>query len=83
MLQEKSAKRKRVNFMIQMQILQELESLIPNGDRSAFVNEAIECKLVDWGRAKTFEEMEKSIKKQKKVHTTKEILKLIHEGRRY
>lgn len=75
--------RKRVNFMISLTLLEELEQVMPAGDRSNFVNEALEEKLIDFSRKKAFEQMEKSLKKQKKVHQNKDILKMIHEGRRY
>lgn len=78
-----TSQRKRTNFMINLPLLEQMEILIPSGERSDFVNEALEEKMIDLSRAKALERMEDSIKKQKKVHTTKEILRILHADRRY
>lgn len=78
-----TSQRKRANFMINVPLLEQMETLIPTGERSDFVNEALEEKMIDLSRTKALARMEESIKKQKKVHTTKEILKILHADRRY
>ena len=77
------AQRKRVNFMINTKLLEELAGMVHAGERSDFVNEALEEKIVNWGRRKALELMNESIKKEKKFHTTEEILKVLHADRRY
>lgn len=78
-----TSQRKRANFMIDTPLLEQMEILIPAGERSDFVNEALEEKMIDLSRTKALARMEESIKKQKKVHTTEEILKILHADRRY
>lgn len=75
--------RKRVNLMIDIENLEKLEEMIPSGNRSDFVNEAIEEKFRRWGRRKALELMNLSIKNEKHIHTTKEILKTLHADRKY
>lgn len=75
--------RKRINLMIDIEHLEKLEELIPSGNRSNFVNEAIEEKFRRWGRRKALELMNLSIKKERHIHTTKEILKTLHADRKY
>ncbi len=75
--------RKRTNLMINVALLEQMDLLLPAGERSDFVNEALEEKLIDLSRLKALARMNESIKKQKKVHSTKEILKILHADRRY
>lgn len=75
-----TAQRKRINFMISISLVDKLTT-IPLGERSDFVNEAIEEKFTNWSRRKAIENLNESIKKEKKVHTTKEILKILHADR--
>ena len=75
-----TAQRKRINFMINISLVDKLNT-IPLGERSDFVNEAIEEKFTNWSRRKAIENLNESIKKEKKVHTTKEILKILHADR--
>lgn len=75
--------RKRVNFMIDLTLLEEMEGLVPAGDRSNFVNAALEEKLTEWSRAKAFELIEafKQTHRHKKM-TDEQLLKDIHHGRK-
>ncbi len=76
-----TAQRKRVNFILKMETLRNLGDLIPSGERSSFVDEAINEKILTWGRKKAIEMLNESIKNETHIHTTKEILKILHEDR--
>lgn len=73
--------RKKVNFMISKEILKSLHQVIPAGERSDFVNEALEDALIDYSRKKAFEQIEKFRKEWKLKMTTDEIIKLKNYGR--
>lgn len=75
--------RKRLNFMIDENILKGLNSLIPAGQKSNFINEAIEEKIIKYGKQKAFESIEIIRSNLKLNMNTKEILKAIKDGRRY
>ncbi len=75
-----TTQRKRANFMISMSLLEKL-STIPSGERSDFVNAAVEEKFTNWSRRKAIENLNESIRKEERVHTSKEILKTLHEDR--
>ncbi len=75
-------KRQRSNFTIKISVLEELESLVPSGQRSEFVNNAIEEAMKDFARKKALE----SIKKLKKMGpklSSEELVKQIKDARRY
>ncbi len=74
--------KKRVNFTIDIKVLDSLNSLVADGDRSDFVNEALQEKITDYGRRKAVEAILEAKKKPGKAYSTDEILKIIHEGRR-
>ncbi|QQR54329.1 hypothetical protein IPG41_03940 [Candidatus Peregrinibacteria bacterium] len=78
-----AARRKRINCMMDSDLLDRLGELIPPGERSDFVNEAVEEKLLRWGRQKAFEELEKFKAKHPLKMSNKQMLKMIHESRRY
>lgn len=78
-----STKRKRVNFMIDQNLVEEMASLIPSGERSDFVNEALENALTIWSRKKAFELIDEAKKRDTKSYTTDQILEIIHNDRRY
>lgn len=73
--------KKRVNFTIDISILDELNTLVEDGMRSDFVNSALEEKLRDFSRKKAAELMEKSKKTLKLKISTAQILKEIRYGR--
>ena len=74
--------KKRVNFTIDIKVLDSLNSLVADGDRSDFVNEALQEKITDYGRRKAFEAILESKKSDKIAFSDAQILKIIHEGRR-
>lgn len=76
------AKRKKINFMIDTQLLEEMENLIPRGERSDFANEAFAEALVRFGRRKAMEKMDAFRKKAKLSMTTEEIIEAINYGRK-
>lgn len=75
-------KSKKVNFMIKMYVLEDLEKLIPAGKRSEFVNGALEEAVKDCSRRKAYEVMEKVRTEDKLKMTTAEILSAIQRGRK-
>ncbi len=74
--------RKKVNFMINQQILIKLEDAVPSGKRSDFVNQALEEALIHYSRKKAIEGMDILGKKIKLKITDKEIKKLRNYGRK-
>lgn len=76
-----TAKRKKMNFMVNEDIIMRLESLIPSGGRSDFVNEAMEEALAAYGRKKAFEFIETFKKSQKKSWTSEKIVSFIKNER--
>ncbi|MFA6024051.1 MAG: hypothetical protein WC777_02440 [Candidatus Gracilibacteria bacterium] len=77
------AQRKRVNFMLDVSVLEQLEALVPSGDRSSLVNTLLEEKMIDLSREKAFELIDtfKKTHRHKKM-TDEELLKSIHEARK-
>lgn len=79
-----NAQRQRVNFSIKLHILKELENLVPNGQRSEFVNEALEGALIQFSRKIAFQETDALRKKlHHKFYSDEELLKEIRYGRKY
>ncbi len=76
-----ATKRKKVNFMVDEGILERVEAIIPLGERSDFVNHAMEQALIAYGRKKAFEFIEKFKKSQKKVWTSEKIITFIKNER--
>lgn len=73
--------RKKVNFMVNESLLVELNIYIPAGERSDFVNQAIEESIAQYKNRKAFEGMEK-LRKKYHIHlSTKEIIKAKNYGR--
>lgn len=77
-----NAKRKKINFMISEETFENLEKLIPGGQRSDFINAAIEEMLIKQGREKAIDFFEEFKKKQKKSMDTRDIVKFIRHERR-
>lgn len=67
--------------MISKEILKNLHQAIPAGQRSDFVNKALDEALIDYGRRKASEEMDKLREKWKLKLSTKEMIKLKNYGR--
>lgn len=74
--------RRKVNYMMNEDILERMEKLVPSGERSDVVNQAVDEWLVRYGRRKAFEYFEQLKKKQKKAWSNDEIVKFIHDDRR-
>jgi hypothetical protein len=80
--QTKTPARKRVNFMISTSLLTSLTELIPLGERSDFVNQTLEEALTQVSRQKASEALAEFRKTNHLKTSTKEILKIIHDGRK-
>lgn len=78
----KSAKRKKVNFMIGEDVLVKLNTWILPGQRSDFVNGAIEDAVVKLCRQKAMEGMDEFRKKNKWRMTNDQIRKAREYGRK-
>ncbi|MEK7523422.1 MAG: hypothetical protein AAB588_00135 [Patescibacteria group bacterium] len=74
--------RKKVNFMVNMDLLEAITFLVPSGSRSEFVNEAVEEALRDFARRKAIEAMDEFRRKNKWKMTDEEIRKAINYGRK-
>jgi len=68
--------------MISTSLLTGLTELIPLGERSDFVNQTLEEALTQFSRQKASEEAAEIRKKLKIKTSDKEILKIIHDGRK-
>jgi hypothetical protein len=80
----RKGERKRVNFMINKAILAEIRTLVPSGEMSDFVNEALEKAMIQFSRIKASEGMDKlaEILSKKGVRmSTEEFIKLKNYGR--
>lgn len=66
--------------MISKEILKSLHQIIPAGERSNFVNEALEDAIIDYGRRKASQKMDNLSKNWGSKISTKEFLKTRHEG---
>jgi hypothetical protein len=76
------ARRKRLNFMVDPSVAEELNQLIPTGNRSNFVNNAIEQALVRFSREKAYEETQQLREKLNlKIGSDEKLYKIIREGR--
>lgn len=74
--------REKVNFMMSKSVLAQLRDSIPAGERSDFVNEALEA-AIDRMRLQKFSEGLDAIRKSsKKKFSNKEIIQSIHEARK-
>lgn len=74
-------KRRKVNFMVDEVILERLEALVPSGERSDFVNNAVEEAIKSYGRNKAFEFLEKFKKSQKTTWSSEKINSFIRKER--
>lgn len=78
---EKSKKRKKTNFMIGHEVLAEMTKWIPAGERSNFVNGALEAAIRRYKREQAFNMMDELREKMKIKMSTKEMIKLKNYGR--
>jgi hypothetical protein len=74
--------REKINFMISRPLIVQMKALIPQGERSDFINEVLHEALVDYGRRKAIEEMDMLRKKAKWSMTTQEIIAAKNYGRK-
>lgn len=74
--------RKKVNFMVDKQLLLELERLVPAGKRSDFVNDSLDCFLSKEKKKIAGEGMRKLAKKMKLNMSMDEVRNLKDYGRK-
>lgn len=77
----KESKREKINFMLNRDILVELKQWIPAGERSNFVNGALQEAIIQFKREKAFKAMDELREKAKIRMTTKEFIRLKNYGR--
>lgn len=75
-------KRIKINFMIGEELAAKLQSLIPAGERSDFVNEALDEAVRKYKMGVAFKAMDRFAKKHKLRMSDKEIIKLKDYGRK-
>lgn len=80
MLSTRKAQRKRVNFMLNVSLIEAFETYVPAGQRSDFLNEALEEQLTRLSREKASEATDWIQKKFKLKVTTQKILKDTDHG---
>lgn len=73
--------RKKVNFMINQEVLEMLKKWIPAGDRSNFANGALEEAVRRYVREKAFQLIDELREKSKLKMSTAEMIKLKNYGR--
>ena len=67
--------------MVNEDLVAEINVYIPTGERSDFVNEAIEEALSDYKQRKAFEAMDELREEANLYLSTEEIIRLKNEGR--
>ena len=77
----KKEERKKTNFMVSKSLLVEIKQYVPEGQRSDFVNEALEEAVSLFKRKKACEEMEKLRQEMGVTMPTEEFIKLKNYGR--
>lgn len=80
-LESKKTARKKVNFMVDLNILEGMKFFVPAGERSDFVNKALQASLKDFARKKASEAMDEIRKKWNLKITNEEIRKYREYGR--
>lgn len=76
------SKRRRVNIMLDVSLINSLNELIPVGDRSDIINQAIEEKMTQLSRQKASEFMKEMRTKLKHKTSDEKIYKDIRYGRK-
>ncbi len=71
---------KKVNFMINNDIRREFEQLVPQGERSRFVNEALR-KEINYIKRKKLTEKLFSIRSKSPMLSTKDIVETVRKDR--
>ena len=77
----KFSERKKVNFMVNKELLYKIQAIIPAGERSDFVNQALDDAIVKYGRIKASRAMDEFAKSHKISMSTEEFIKLKNYGR--
>ena len=77
----RKSKCKKMNFMIELRVIENMEDVIPKGERSSFVNEVLEEALIRKQRKNAFRAMDKLREKANIRITDKEIRKYRNYGR--
>ena len=67
--------------MIDQIVLVEMKQLVPEGQRSDFVNNILHSALIEYGRRKAMEKINEFQKSEKITMTTEEIIKAKNYGR--
>lgn len=80
MVHEKG-KRKKVNFMIDGYLVVVMNETIPEGERSDFMNKALEKALIQYRREKAFQAIDELRERLKLKMTTAEMIRLKNYGR--
>lgn len=78
---EKSTKRKKVNFMVDLHVLEKFQKWIPAGERSDFVNHTLEEAVRRYKRKKAFDAMDELRERAHIRMTSKEMIKRKNYGR--
>lgn len=74
--------RQKINFMVDKDLIIEIKTFVPEGERSNFVNNALEEALDVFKRKRASEEMDKLRESLNIKMSTKEMLKLKNYGRK-
>lgn len=74
-------KRKKVNYMINQDILVRIKEFIPAGERSDFVNKALGEAILRYARRRASIAMDELAKKMNLRMSTEEFIKLKNYGR--
>lgn len=76
------AQKKRLNFIVEAFVAEELKEVIPSGERSGFVSQAIQKALVQFSREKAYKETKELRKKLNlKIGNNEKLYKIIRSGR--
>lgn len=78
----KTPTRKKTNFMIKITLLDDIRHLIPDGQRSDFVNDSLEEALETFRRRKAFEAIDELREQLNLKMSMKEFKKLKNYGRK-
>lgn len=77
----KKLDRKKINFMVDNALLAQFFQIVPSGERSDFVNQALKVALTDYGRKRAASEMDKLCESMNLKFSTDEFFKLKNHGR--
>lgn len=72
---------RKINFMINSEVADELERLVPPGQRSKLVNEALRKELLSFKRRQLTDRL-MSLREEGPKYTTKELVTAVREDRK-